>query len=189
MNNLALNNKFIQKYVSELFNELIISTTIRDSLLYINIRKQYFLLLISIFKNHSLLNFDILYDIWGVDFPKKEKRFQLNYLLTCTFLGINLILRTFIMNLENQISLVNIYSSAGWLEREVWDMFGVNFTGNPDLRRILTDYGFEGFPLRKDFPLSGFYEIRYDLEYKRLTFDSIELTQEFRFFYFQKVWN
>ncbi len=85
-------------------------------------------------------------------------------------------------------SVTGLYSGAGWLEREVWDMFGLVFHGHSDLRRILTDYGFQGFLLRKDFPLSGFLEVRYDDESKRVVYDSLELSQEFRFFDFQSPW-
>lgn len=189
MNSLnLLDNKFIQKYISKVFNQLIISTIIRDAILYINLKKKYFLIFFSILKNHTFLNFNMLMDIWAIDFPNKKDRFQLNYLLVSSLFTNSIIIRTNVFDLEPHYSITKDYSSAGWLEREVWDMFGVFFYGNPDLRRILTDYGFEGFPLRKDFPLSGFYEIRFDYEQKRLTFDSIELTQEFRFFYFQNVW-
>lgn len=186
---MLLKTKFVQQYLSTVFNNLINSIIVRDTLLFINVQKKYFLTLISILKNHTFLNFDMLMDIWAIDFPKKRNRFGLNYLLVSTLWLISVIVRISISNLESQKSVTKLYHSAGWLEREIWDMFGIFFEGNVDLRRILTDYGFEGFPLRKDFPLSGFYEIRYDYEQKRLTFDSIELTQEFRFFYFQKSWN
>lgn len=186
---MLLNSKFLQHYLTTTFEQLIISSIIRDAILYINVQKKYFLLLINILKNHTLLCFDFLMDIWIVDFPKNQDRFQTNYYFTSSLWAHTLILRLTLAELEPHISISKYYPSAGWLEREGWDMFGVYFYGNPDLRRILTDYGFEGFPLRKDFPVSGYYELRFDYEHKRVTFDSIELTQEFRFFYFQKSWN
>ena len=127
-------------------------------------------------------------DIWGVDLPFKSNRFCINYLLNSLQYNSKLIIKVYFKDLELQKSLSNLYNSAGWLERECFDMFGIQFQNNLDLRRILTDYGFDGFPLRKDFPLSGFYELKYDFELKHIKFEPVELTQEFRLFYFQKVW-
>ena len=91
-------------------------------------------------------------------------------------------------SLNRLSSVSSVFKSASWLEREVWDLFGIFFSEHSDLRRILTDYGFQGFPLRKDFPLTGFVELKYDDEMKRVSYDSLELSQEFRFFDFQSPW-
>ena len=184
---LSEQNKFLQYYISNTFKYLINSSIIKDDNLYIHINKNNFLILIKILKRHTFFNFNSLMDVWGLDFPKKKKRFSVNYLLMSSSNVFRIIAKANNLVLEHH-SIANIFPSAGWLEREVWDMFGIFFIENKDLRRILTDYGFEGFPLRKDFPLSGFSEIRYDYEQKRIVYDPIEFIQEYRHFYFQKSW-
>ena len=139
-------------------------------------------------KNHSEVRLDYLLDIWGVDYPDKEERFEVNYLLCSLLMGIRVILKVTTTETDGINSVVRVYPGAGWLEREVWDMFGVLFYGNPDLRRILTDYGFEGYPLRKDFPLSGYTEVRYDDGEKRVLQESLEVSQAYRSFNFKSPW-
>jgi NADH dehydrogenase (ubiquinone) Fe-S protein 3 len=139
-------------------------------------------------RNHTQTQFKILIDITAVDYPEREKRFEVVY----NFLSIQHNARIRIKVLVDEMtpiqSICSLYSSANWLERETWDMFGVFFVNHPDLRRILTDYGFEGHPLRKDFPLSGFVEVRYDDSEKRVLTERLELTQEFRYFDFSSPW-
>ena len=131
--------------------------------------------------------FKQLVDICGADYPEREKRFDVVYnLLSLTH---NRRVRVKVpVNNESVPSAVPVFSTAGWFEREVWDMYGIFFEGNPDLRRILTDYGFEGHPLRKDFPLTGFVEIRYDEEQKRVVYEPVKLAQDFRNFDFLSPW-
>ncbi|HEY9080028.1 NADH-quinone oxidoreductase subunit C [Magnetovibrio sp.] len=131
--------------------------------------------------------FKQLVDLCGVDYPEREERFEVVYnLLSMT---LNRRIRVKVRTAGEAVpSVVEVFSTAGWFERECWDLFGVPFTGNPDLRRILTDYGFEGHPLRKDFPLSGFVEMRYDDEKKRVVYEPVKLTQEFRSFDFLSPW-
>lgn len=131
--------------------------------------------------------FKQLVDICGVDYPEREQRFEVVYnLLSLTH---NRRVRVKVpINDESVPSVVSVFSTAGWFEREVWDMYGIFFEGNPDLRRILTDYGFEGHPLRKDFPLTGFVEIRYDEEQKRVVYEPVKMTQDFRNFDFLSPW-
>ena len=131
--------------------------------------------------------FKQLVDICGVDYPEREQRFDVVYnLLSLTH---NRRVRVKVpINDESVPSVVSVFSTAGWFEREVWDMYGIFFEGNPDLRRILTDYGFEGHPLRKDFPLTGFVEIRYDEEQKRVVYEPVKMTQDFRNFDFLSPW-
>lgn len=126
--------------------------------------------------------FRVLIDICGVDYPEKPERFEVVYNLLS--LRHNHRARVSVFTSEEQPipSVTDIFSCAGWYEREVWDMYGVLFDGNTDLRRILTDYGFEGHPQRKDFPLTGHVELRYDDELKRVVYEPVELTQEFRNF-------
>ena len=126
--------------------------------------------------------FDQLIDICGVDYPEREQRFEVVYHLLS--LRRNNRLRVKVCTDENTPvpSIVGLYPAAGWFERECWDMYGIKFSGHPDLRRILTDYGFEGHPLRKDFPLTGFVEVRYDDEQKRVVYEPVKLVQDFRNF-------
>ena len=129
-----------------------------------------------------------LMDICGVDYPERPERFEIVYQLLS--LPHNVRLRVKIQTDEHTPvpTAVGVYSSAGWFEREVWDLFGVAFSGHPDLRRILTDYGFEGHPLRKDFPLSGYVEVRYDPEQKRVVYEPVKLAQDYRAFDFLSPW-
>jgi NADH-quinone oxidoreductase subunit C len=132
--------------------------------------------------------FQQLVAICGVDYPDREQRFEVVYnLLSLRF---NKRVRIKVAVGENQTvpSAVSVYSSAGWFEREVWDLYGVWISDHPDLRRILTDYGFEGHPMRKDFPLTGYVELRYDDEQKRVVYEPVKLTQEFRNFDFLSPW-
>jgi NADH-quinone oxidoreductase subunit C len=125
-------------------------------------------------------------DLTGVDYPQREKRFDVVYLLLSPKL--NRRIRVKIATDETAPSVVSVFPAADWYEREVYDMCGVLFDGHPDLRRILTDYGFEGYPLRKDFPMTGYVEVRYDDEQKRVRYEPVKLTQEFRQFDFLSPW-
>ncbi len=132
--------------------------------------------------------FKILVDVCGVDWPQRAKRFDVVYhLLSMTH---NARVRVKAMTDETSPvpSVTGLFSSAGWYERETWDLYGVYFSDHPDLRRILTDYGFEGHPLRKDFPLTGYVEVRYDDELKRVVYQPVQLVQEFRNFDFMSPW-
>jgi NADH-quinone oxidoreductase subunit C len=133
-------------------------------------------------------HFELLVDLCGVDYPGKPERFEVVYSLLS--LRQSQRVRVKITASEETLvpSVVSIYPSAGWYEREVWDMYGVMFKGNPDLRRILTDYGFEGHPQRRDFPLTGYVELRYDEELKRVVYEPVKLTQDFRTFDFESPW-
>jgi len=125
-------------------------------------------------------------DLTGVDYPQREKRFDVVYLLLSPKLNRRIRIR--IATGETAPSVVSVFPAADWYEREVYDMYGVLFDGHPDLRRILTDYGFEGYPLRKDFPMTGYVEVRYDDEQKRVRYEPVKLTQEFRQFDFLSPW-
>jgi len=118
----------------------------------------------------------------------EEKRFEVVYILLSIQYNSRLRITTYVDELTPLESLVPLFKSAGWYERETWDMFGIFFSNHPDLRRILTDYGFEGHPLRKDFPLSGYEEVRYDDSEKRVIHESLQLAQDFRFFDFANPW-
>mgnify|MGYP001949589023 CR=1 FL=1 len=144
---------------------------------------------LTFLKNHTNSQYKVLSDICAVDFPQKENRFEVVYnLLSIAYNSrITIIVPT---NESTPISsCVSIYSAAGWFEREVWDMFGIFFINHNDFRKILTDYGFRGHPLRKDFPLTGFTEVRYyDIE-KRIILEEVSLAQDYRTFYFDNTWS
>ena len=158
-------------------NELIVSTKITSIYKLINNLKQL-----------DGLNFEMLLDITAVDYPKRAKRFELVYILLSLKNKFRLRVKVFLNEDDIVPSITSIYKSASWYEREVWDMYGISFKNNNDLRRILTDYGFEGFPLRKDFPLTGFVELRYDDSKKKVTYSKVKLTQDYRNFDFLSPW-
>jgi NADH-quinone oxidoreductase subunit C len=168
------------KYVTNheiINNELIITTKIS------NIYN-----LLDELKKMNDLNFEMLLDITAVDYPQRSKRFELVYNLLSLKNHLRLRVKIFLNDTEIVPSISKLYKSACWYEREVWDMYGVSFSGNNDLRRILTDYGFEGYPLRKDFPLTGFVELRYDESKKKVVYSKVKLTQDYRNFDFLSPW-
>jgi len=132
--------------------------------------------------------FEVLIDICGVDWPGREHRFDVVYHLLSPRINQRIRVKLEASETTPVASAVDVFSAAEWFERETFDMFGVLFSGHPDLRRILTDYGFEGHPLRKDFPLTGYWEVRYDDEQKRVVREPVKLTQEFRTFDFESPW-
>jgi NADH-quinone oxidoreductase subunit C len=129
-----------------------------------------------------------LMDICGADYPDRPERFEVLYHLLSLKNNARIRVRVHTDETSPVPSVTGVYSAAGWYERECWDLFGVAFSGNPDLRRILTDYGFEGHPLRKDFPLTGYVEVRYDDEQKRVVYEPVKLVQDFRNFDFLSPW-
>jgi len=132
--------------------------------------------------------FKLLLDICGVDFPDRETRFDVVYNLLSIKHNYRIRVKAAVAEDAAIPSVVGIFSTAGWFEREAYDMYGIFFDGNPDLRRLLTDYGFEGHAFRKDFPLTGYVEVRYDEEQKRVVYEPVRLVQEFRNFDFVSPW-
>ena len=132
--------------------------------------------------------FEQLIDICGVDYPERGKRFDVVYHLLSPRKNQRIRVKCETDEATPVPSLVELFPVANWYEREAYDMYGILFTGHPDLRRILTDYGFQGFPLRKDFPLTGYVEVRYDDDQKRVVYEPVKLTQEFRSFDFESPW-
>ena len=149
---------------------------------------EHLLPLIEFLKNHSSSQYQMLTDITAVDYPERENRFEVVYMLMSLKYNSRIIVKLSVDEITPVPSLEPLFPNAGWYERETWDMFGVFFQGNKDLRRILTDYGFEGYPLRKDFPLSGYVEARYDDSLQRVVIEPLEMTQEFRLFDFKSPW-
>ena len=184
--NLKLNE--IEKLVNSELTSKIKKTSITFNELLINTSAEELINVMLFLKSHDKLKFRQLIDIAGVDYPEEEKRFSLVYLLlsheknTRIKVSIN-------FEIKKKVSTITkIYPSANWMEREVFDMYGIEFIGHPDLRRILTDYNFEGHPLRKDFPLTGFNEVRYSEKEKKVIYEPVKLEQNYRDFDFDSPW-
>ena len=143
---------------------------------------------VEFLRSDATCRFSTLIDITGVDYPDRPKRFDVIYHFLSMYQNHRIRLRTQIREDEMVPSVVDIHPSANWFEREVFDMFGIIFSGHPDLRRILTDYGFRGHPLRKDFPTTGYTEVRYDEAEKRIVYEPVSLVQEYRQFDFMSPW-
>jgi len=173
--NSKLTSKIKKTTVS--FNELLVETTEEEL---INV--------IFFLKSDDSLRFRQLIDIAGVDYPEEEKRFNLVYFLLSHEKNIRIKISINFEIGKKIPTLTKIYPSANWMEREVFDMYGIEFTDHPDLRRILTDYNFEGHPLRKDFPLTGFNEVRYSEKEKKVIYEPVKLEQNYRDFDFESPW-
>ena len=176
---LLSNSKFKKLYKSkDFFNGVYSLITTEENLLE----------LVKELHDNDKSRFKVLLSICGADYPQRENRFEVVYNFLSVELNIRCLVKVQISDQTILPSLVNIFMSAGWYERETYDMYGILFGGNPDLRRILTDYGFEGHPLRKDFPLTGYTEVRYDTEKKSVVYEPVSLNQEFRNFDFLSPW-
>jgi NADH-quinone oxidoreductase subunit C len=159
------------------FGELTLTTTIENVVP-----------LLTFLRDDVQCGFVNLTDICGVDWPGRERRFDVVYHLLSPRQNMRVRVKVGVGEDEAVPSATAVYPGADWFEREAYDLYGILFTGHPDLRRILTDYGFEGYPLRKDFPLTGFVEVRYDNEAKRVVYEPVQLKQEFRTFDFLSPW-
>lgn len=143
---------------------------------------------VDFLKSDSACKFSTLVDITAVDHPQRAKRFEVIYHFLSMYQNQRIRLRVAVRDEDMVPSITDVHPSANWFEREVFDMFGVIFSGHPDLRRILTDYGFRGYPLRKDFPTTGYIELRYDEAQKRVVYEPVSLVQEYRQFDFMSPW-
>lgn len=139
-------------------------------------------------KTDPACRFEVLIDICGVDWPAREQRFDVVYHLLSPRLNQRIRVKVHADEETPVPSVIDAFPAANWYEREAYDMYGILFSGHPDLRRLLTDYGFQGYPLRKDFPLTGYVEVRYDDEAKRVVYEPVRLVQEFRSFDFESPW-
>lgn len=175
-------------YIAAAFPEAVVETRLSLGELSVRVQRGAIVRVLKFLRDDTNCQFKCLMDICGVDFPERDERFEVVYNLLS--LNHNLRVRVVLGTDEETPvpSVTSVFSSAGWWEREAWDLFGVYFSDHPDLRRILTDYGFEGHPLRKDFPLTGYVEMRYDDEQKRVVYEPVSLTQEFRSFDFMSPW-
>ena len=178
----------IEKKINSELTTKIKDTKIKHGQIYITINAEDLLDTILSLKTGKDTKFRQLIDITAVDYPENKKRFKLVYLLLSHELNHRIVLSYFVNENQQVPSLTKIFPSANWIEREIFDMYGIKFTDHPDLRRILTDYGFEGYPLRKDFPLTGHTEVRYSEEKKKVVSEPVKLDQEYRNFDFESPW-
>ena len=184
MNNLFLIENF--KIITKVLPILKIQLHRND--ICIVVKKKDLINVLMFFKNHIKYQFKILTCISGVDYPSHKHRFKIVYELLSVRFNTRLRIKVFTHELMPVESVSDLFSAANWYECEIWDMFGVFFSNHPNLVRLLTDYGFEGYPLRKDFPLSGFVESSYDYTRKRVSSERVELSQEYRSFKFASPW-
>ena len=178
----------LEKTVNSSLTTAVKKSEINFDQLFIDVDVKDIISTILFLKTNEKCKFKQLIDITAVDYPQREKRFKIVYLLLSHQTNLRIIINTNVDDKEAAPSITKIFPSANWMEREVFDMYGISFKDHPDLRRILTDYGFEGYPLRKDFPLTGHTEVRYSEEKKKVIYEPVELDQEYRDFDFESPW-
>ena len=178
----------LEKKINSELSTKINSSKIKHNHLYLNIDANDLLDIMLFLKTNKNTMFRQLIDITAVDYPENERRFKLVYLLLSHEFNSRIIIDFFVNENEIISSLTAIFPSANWMEREVFDMYGIQFKGHPDLRRILTDYNFNGYPLRKDFPLTGHNEVRYSEEEKKVIYEPVKLEQNYRNFDYESPW-
>ena len=181
-----LNN--LEKIINSELTSKIIRSEIKHNQILITIDENNLIEVLLFLKTNTVTKFKQLIEVTAVDYPEKEQRFRMVYLLLSHENNSRILIDYFIK--ENKIvpSITNIFPSANWMEREVFDMYGIEFKDHPDLRRILTDYNFEGHPLRKDFPLTGHNEVRYSEEHKKVIYEPVKLEQNYRNFDYESPW-
>jgi len=182
----ALNE--LSSYIGEVAGKLITGSEIRYGELTLTTEVGKLVELITLLREDVQCGFVSFIDLCGVDYPQRADRFDVVYHLMSPRQNLRVRVKITTDEATPVPSIIGIFPGAGWFEREAWDMYGILFSGHPDLRRILTDYGFEGHPLRKDFPVTGFVEVRYDDIAKRVVYEPVELKQEFRSFDFLSPW-
>jgi NADH-quinone oxidoreductase subunit C len=178
----------LEKKINSELNTKINQTEVKHDQLYVEIDKEDLIDVTLFLKTNKDTKFRQLIDITVVDYPEQTQRFKIVYLFLSHEFNKRIILSYFISENEVISSLTSVFPAANWMEREVFDMYGVNFKDHPDLRRILTDYGFEGHPLRKDFPLTGNSEVRYSEEQKKVIKEEVKLEQNYRNFDYESPW-
>ena len=160
----------------------------KNGLYLLSLKKSYVVKVAKMLKENENLKFNQFIDLTAVDYPNRKNRFEMIYILLSVEFNFRIIIKFFINESENIDSISHLFPAANWYEREVWDLFGITFNNHPDLRRLLTDYGFIGHPLRKDFPLSGNVEVKYDLNERKVVYEPTKLSQSFREFEFESPW-
>ena len=180
--------KDLAEYVEQKRSDCVVSWDVNNGELNISVAPSNIASFVEFLRSDNRCKFSTLVDITGVDYPDRTKRFDVVYHLLSMYQNHRIRLKASVRENESLYSIVSVHPSANWFEREVFDMFGILFRDHPDLRRILTDYGFQGFPLRKDFPTTGYNEVRYDEVQKKVVYEPVSLTQEYRQFDFMSPW-
>ena len=183
-----INLKDLEKKINSELTTKINKSEIKHNQIFIEINKENLIDVILFIKTNKDTKFRQLIDLTAVDYPENTQRFKIVYLFLSHEFNQRMVLSYFINENEVIPSITSIFPAANWMEREVFDMYGINFKDHPDLRRILTDYNFEGHPLRKDFPLTGYEEVRYDENLKKVVYEPVSLKQEFRDFDNESPW-
>ena len=180
--------KKLEKFINSELSSKINKSIIENDELLIEIGEKDLIEVVQFLKSNEKLKFKQLIDLAGVDYPEEEKRFNLIYLLLSHENNYRIKILLKFETSQTINSITKIFPSANWMEREVFDMYGIKFKNHPDLRRILTDYGFKGHPLRKDFPITGFNEVRYSEKEKKVIYEPVKLEQNYRNFDFESPW-
>ena len=178
----------LEEYVGLALADALIDTSVRSDELALHVKRESIVKVLTYLRDDQNCQFKQLMDLTAVDFPEREERFEVVYNLLSPKQNQRIRVKVTTDETTPVPTAAPVFSSAIWFEREAWDMYGVFFADHPDLRRILTDYGFDGHPLRKDFPLTGYVEVRYDEDQKRVVYEPVKLTQEFRTFDFVSPW-
>jgi len=176
------------EHIAASLPEDVIETEVSVGELMLRVERTAIIRVLTFLRDDGSCQFKLLMDVCGVDYPDRDLRFEVVYNLLSLKHNQRIRVKLSTDEATPVPSATAVFSSAGWWEREAWDLYGILFSGHPDLRRILTDYGFDGHPLRKDFPLTGFVELRYDTEEKRVVYEPVKLAQEFRAFDFLSPW-
>ena len=178
----------LEKFINSELTSKIKNSFIKHDCIYLNIDHNELIDVVIFLKTNNETKFRQLIEITAVDYPENENRFKMVYLLLSHEYNKRVIIEYSIKEIDIITSITSIFPSANWMEREVFDMYGLNFKNHPDLRRILTDYGFDGYPLRKDFPLTGHNEVRYSEEQKKVIYEPVKLEQNYRNFDYESPW-
>ena len=180
--------KELGDYIAGKLGTAVVATDVSYGELTVTIARDQILKALKFIRDDGRCRFEVLIDLCGVDWPERKERFDVVYHLMSPRTNQRIRVKTRTDEATPVASACEVFSAANWYEREAYDMYGILFSGHPDLRRLLTDYGFQGHPLRKDFPLTGYVEVRYDDETKRVVYEPVKLVQEFRAFDFESPW-
>lgn len=183
-----MNTEYYLGLIKEKYLNLTENLQLNHEMIFVNVKQDKLLELLILLRNDGDLSFKILTDISAIDYPERSIRFEILYNLLSLKINQRLLIKVAVSEHDVAPSSCDIFMASNWYEREIWDMFGISFDNHPDLRRILTDYGFEGHPLRKDFPLTGRVEVRYDQTQQKVIYEPVKLTQEYRNFEFMSPW-
>jgi NADH-quinone oxidoreductase subunit C len=180
--------KDLGDYIANALPNDVLSAEVKLDELIVTARAPAIVRVLTFLRDDTNCQFKLLMDVCGADYPQRELRFDVVYNLLSLKHNQRVRVKVMTDEVTPVPTVTTVFSSAGWCERETWDLYGIFFSDHPDLRRILTDYGFQGHPLRKDFPLTGYVEVRYDQEQKRVVYEPVKLTQDFRTFDFLSPW-